>query len=436
MSPILVRPVREQLEHDRVIRLLQTRFRRRFDVGINPGAERNSPVGTGLAAVYPDVVLVSQDRGRKVMAVIEVETVESVNNLEAMAEWIPFGRLKSPFHLYVPAAMVDVARRLCSDSNIPVAEIHTYHWIGDEMRFLPIYKAPAPPEQAGQSAGQDKTQSGEEEIGGETTQEKRTVTQTQIALPFLRFTRDKRGYETTSLVYAGRRDGRSRQRILYWFRTPPGVKVGRPALDEEAIRWIEEHNPDIEFDWPKILEAQPAAAAPADDARTRRPRRDRNRPRPPRSAATQSGGAPQGDRPKPPSAELGLRELELPELELRNWNSQNRNRRNRNSRNLRNRNSGTGTCGTGTSGTGTPRTGTLEPEPWNPSNPKSLRPSSSSRTRKSRRRLPRRPCLSSKTWDASSSRACARDMRSFWHALPSAVEIMSASTRCARKPNP
>ena len=54
-----------------------------------------------------------------------------------------------------------------------------------------------------------------------------------------------------------RRQGRARQRILYWFRTPPGVKVGRPALDEEAIRWIEEHNPDIEFDWPKILEAQP-----------------------------------------------------------------------------------------------------------------------------------------------------------------------------------
>ena len=78
------------------------------------------------------------------MAVIEVETVESVNNLEALAEWIPFGRLKSPFHLYVPAAMVDVAKRLCSDSHIPVAEIHTYHWIGDEMRFLPIYKAPAP----------------------------------------------------------------------------------------------------------------------------------------------------------------------------------------------------------------------------------------------------------------------------------------------------
>jgi hypothetical protein len=143
VSPILVRPVREQLEHDRVIRLLQTKFRRRFEVGINPGAEQNSPVGTGPSAVFPDVVLVSQDRGRKVMAVIEVETVESVNNLEALAEWGPFGRLKFPFHLYVPAAMVEVAKRICSDGQIPVAEIHTYHWIGDEMRFLPVYKAPA-----------------------------------------------------------------------------------------------------------------------------------------------------------------------------------------------------------------------------------------------------------------------------------------------------
>ncbi len=143
MSPILVRPVREQLEHDRVIRLLQAKFRRRFDVGINPGAEQNSAVGAGGSALYPDVVLLSQDRGRRVMAVIEVETVESVNNLEALAEWVPFGRLKSAFHLYVPAQMIDVARRLCTDSNIPVAEIHTYHWIGDEMRFMPVYKAPA-----------------------------------------------------------------------------------------------------------------------------------------------------------------------------------------------------------------------------------------------------------------------------------------------------
>ena len=56
MSPILVRPVREQLEHDRIIRQLQAKFRRKFEVGINPGAEQNSPVGIPPAALYPDVV--------------------------------------------------------------------------------------------------------------------------------------------------------------------------------------------------------------------------------------------------------------------------------------------------------------------------------------------------------------------------------------------
>jgi hypothetical protein len=85
-------------------------------------------------------------------------------------------------------------------------------------------------------------------------------------------------------MYGGRRQGRSRPRILYWFRTPPGVKVGRAALDEHAIRWIEEQNPDITFDWPRILEAKAPPAPPPEDARFRRSRRAperRSAPRPP-----------------------------------------------------------------------------------------------------------------------------------------------------------
>lgn len=60
------------------------------------------------------------------------------------------------------------------------------------------------------------------------------------------------------MVHTGgsRRRGKPRSRILYWFRTPPGVRVGRSALDEEAIRLIEEHNPDVEFDWTRILKGQ------------------------------------------------------------------------------------------------------------------------------------------------------------------------------------
>src|SRR5947199_1940230 len=81
VSPILVRPVREQLEHDRVIRLLQTRNRRRYEAGINPGAEQNAAVGSGPSAVYPDLVLQSPERGHRLQGVVEVETGESVNHL-------------------------------------------------------------------------------------------------------------------------------------------------------------------------------------------------------------------------------------------------------------------------------------------------------------------------------------------------------------------
>jgi hypothetical protein len=148
VSPILVRPVREQLEHDRVIRLLQARCRRRHETGINPGAERNVPVGTGQAAVYPDLVLASPERGRRLQGVIEVETAESVNHLEALAQWAHFARLRVPFHLYVPSGMVDVARRLCEDNQIHVSEIWSYHPLGEDMRFTLVQRAREVPQLA------------------------------------------------------------------------------------------------------------------------------------------------------------------------------------------------------------------------------------------------------------------------------------------------
>ena len=48
--------------------------------------------------------------------------------------------------------------------------------------------------------------------------------------------------------------------MLYWFRTPPGVRVGRAPLDEDAIRLIEEHHPYIRFDWPQILNGEEEVA--------------------------------------------------------------------------------------------------------------------------------------------------------------------------------
>lgn len=131
-----------------------------------------------------------------------------------------------------------------------------------------------PASSAGFTCQGGRTSAGQGEEDGSQNLSRSRV-QTEVALlPHLRFTRDKRGYENTYVVHAVRRRGKARQRILYWFRTPPNIRVGRAALDEEAIRAIEECNPDVEFDWTKILEARPAPAAAElpERERRRRPR--------------------------------------------------------------------------------------------------------------------------------------------------------------------
>lgn len=146
MSPILVRPVREQLEHDRVIRLLQAKLKRKHDVAINIGDDQTAGIKIGAGQMYPDLVLTSQDKGHRLEGVIEVETGESVNHLEAMAQWAHFGRARAPFYLYVPAAAIDIARRLCTENNVSVAEIWSYHSLGDQTRFTMVVKlAQKPP---------------------------------------------------------------------------------------------------------------------------------------------------------------------------------------------------------------------------------------------------------------------------------------------------
>jgi hypothetical protein len=87
---------------------------------------------------------------------------------------------------------------------------------------------------------------------------------------FFRFSRDKRGYEHFYLVEpVTNRKGKSRPRVLYWYRTPPNVKVGRPPFDDEMRRAIEAQYPDVTFDWTKIVDA-PIPSADAEQWRERR----------------------------------------------------------------------------------------------------------------------------------------------------------------------
>ena len=71
-----------------------------------------------------------------------------------------------------------------------------------------------------------------------------------------------------------------RPRLLYWYRTAPGIGLGRTALDEDAIRAIEEQYPEIDFDWPAIL-ALSEVMTPEDEAPSR-PQPSQRRERKPR----------------------------------------------------------------------------------------------------------------------------------------------------------
>lgn len=94
-------------------------------------------------------------------------------------------------------------------------------------------------------------------------------------MPHLRLTADRRGYENTFLLHSSTPG--ERPKVIYWYRTAPGLRLGRPALDDGAMRTLEEQYPDIDFDWPYLLDM--ASMTPVEveapvPVRKRKPRRD------------------------------------------------------------------------------------------------------------------------------------------------------------------
>lgn len=143
MSPIYVRPAREQSEHDRLIRHLQAKYQnqKKFDVVVNiDGLEPVTFVKIGPATLTPDLVLTD---GKKLAGLVEVETGESVNNLEAMAQWVHFSHARVPFHLYVPVHGYEAARRLCDSYQARVGEIWTYRPTHDGFDLVRLHNDPA-----------------------------------------------------------------------------------------------------------------------------------------------------------------------------------------------------------------------------------------------------------------------------------------------------
>ena len=90
-------------------------------------------------------------------------------------------------------------------------------------------------------------------------------------MPFLRVIRDRRGYETTYLMHWYREGTRQRSKVLYVFRSPSGVRVGRNALDPEMVREIERQHPEIAFAWDEVRGSQQVIDISPEPRRRKRP---------------------------------------------------------------------------------------------------------------------------------------------------------------------
>jgi hypothetical protein len=113
-------------------------------------------------------------------------------------------------------------------------------------------------------------------------------------VPFLRVIRDKRGYETTYLMHWYREGNRQHSRILYVFRSPGGMRVGRDPLEPEILRELEAEHPDIAFDWKVVRENQQIVETTHEPRRRRASRQDEA------ESAVPPPAAPRPPEPQPP----------------------------------------------------------------------------------------------------------------------------------------
>src|SRR6185436_10790103 len=67
-----------------------------------------------------------------------------------------------------------------------------------------------------------------------------------------------------------REGNRQRSKILYMFRSPGGVRVGRTALEPDVLRQLESRYPEIDFDWKAVIDNQQVIEPVSDQRRPRK----------------------------------------------------------------------------------------------------------------------------------------------------------------------
>jgi hypothetical protein len=109
-----------QNEHDNVIQAAYNNLDKvNYRVYTNPNQQKN----TSINGHYPDIIITAANENTAKF-VIEVETSESVNNIEVQ-QWKTYSHLGGTFYLLVPYSSKALAELLCLQNGIK-ARFGTY----------------------------------------------------------------------------------------------------------------------------------------------------------------------------------------------------------------------------------------------------------------------------------------------------------------------
>ena len=127
-----VRDDKDQQRHDTLLDMVARKIKIPvWELITNPAAEQNAgvpyPSESGQAVAYPDIVAYERFT-KRLAAVGEVETEDSVTDAEAEEEWRLYTHLAPKFFLYLPKELEQEAQRLLRKHRIRPEGLFLYRF--------------------------------------------------------------------------------------------------------------------------------------------------------------------------------------------------------------------------------------------------------------------------------------------------------------------
>lgn len=128
------RSFENQATHDQIVEKVKEGLDQvNHDIFINPGQQKNMGVTTINETLYPDIIVTNKGDNH-VKIIIEVETEDTVTDLDSK-QWKEYADLiNAPFWLLVPVTKKETAKQILNRNSIS-ANVGTYSVISGSVRI-------------------------------------------------------------------------------------------------------------------------------------------------------------------------------------------------------------------------------------------------------------------------------------------------------------